>query len=67
MKDRDSSFALETVFYHELLNNAGIKDLNFEFAWLYPHSGNYDAQEAFKLNLQEHKRLPVRGGLFILL
>ncbi len=48
MKDRDSSFALETVFYHELLNSTGVKNLNFEFAWLYPHSGNYDATEAFK-------------------
>ena len=47
MKDRDSSFALETVFYHELLNSTGVKNLNFEFAWLYPHSGNYDAKEAF--------------------
>ncbi|MBR2208115.1 MAG: hypothetical protein IJ859_04820 [Synergistaceae bacterium] len=47
MKDRDSSFALETVFYHELLNSSGVKNLNFEFAWLYPHSGNYDAKEAF--------------------
>ena len=48
MKDRDSSFALETVFYHELLNNSNIKNLNFEFAWLFPHSGNYDAIEAFE-------------------
>ena len=48
MKDRDSSFALETVFYHELLNNKNIKNLNFEFAWLFPHSGNYDAEEAFE-------------------
>ncbi len=48
MKDRDSSFALETVFYHELLNNSNIKNLNFEFAWLFPHSGNYDALEAFE-------------------
>ena len=47
MKDRDSSFALETVFYHELLNNKNIKNLNFGFAWLKPHSGNYDAVEAF--------------------
>ena len=48
MKDRDSSFALETVFYHELLNCKSIKNLNFEFAWLFPHSGNYDAKEAFE-------------------
>ena len=47
MKDRDSSFALETVFYHELLNCKDIKNLNFEFAWLFPHSGNYDGNEAF--------------------
>jgi len=47
MKDRDSSFALETVFYHELLNSTGVKNLNFEFTWLFPHSGNYDAKEAF--------------------
>ncbi|MBQ9419865.1 MAG: hypothetical protein IJU31_05745 [Synergistaceae bacterium] len=48
MKDRDSSFALETVYYHELLNCPNIKNLNFEFAWLFPHSGNYDAKEAFE-------------------
>ena len=48
MKDRDSSFALETVFYHELLNCESIRDLNFSFAWLFPHSGNYDAKEAFE-------------------
>ena len=48
MKDRDSSFALETVFYHEMLNCKNIKNLNFEFAWLFPHSGNYDAKEAFE-------------------
>ncbi len=48
MKDRDSSFALETVFYHELLNCKSIKNLNFEFTWLFPHSGNYDAKEAFE-------------------
>ena len=48
MKDRDSSFALETVFYHELLNCKAVKNLNFEFAWLFPHAGNYDAEEAFE-------------------
>lgn len=47
MRDRDSSFAVETVFYHGMINDESIKDVNFEFAWLEPHSGDYDVPEAF--------------------
>ncbi|MGN1001807.1 MAG: subtype B tannase [Oscillospiraceae bacterium] len=46
MQDRDSSFAVETILYYSLLN-AGVEDVNFEFAWLKPHSGDYDVAEAY--------------------
>ena len=47
MDDRDNSFGKETEIYYAALNNSSIKDLDFEFAWLQPHSGNYDVQEAY--------------------
>ena len=48
MNDRDTSFALQTTLYYSLYDNASVnKDfLNFNFAWLRPHSGNYDTTEA---------------------
>lgn len=47
MADRDTSFALQTVLYHAMLNDASIADVNFSFDWLYTHMGNYDVQEAY--------------------
>lgn len=47
MADRDTSFALQTVLYHAMLNDATIADVNFSFDWLYTHMGNYDVQEAY--------------------
>ena len=49
MADRDTSFAVETLLYYALINNKSVdKDLlNFNFAWLQPHSGDYDSLEAF--------------------
>lgn len=47
MYDRDSSWAVETVLYYSLLECDAIEDVNFEFAWLKGHSGNYDVQEAY--------------------
>ncbi|SDB12203.1 alpha/beta hydrolase fold domain-containing protein [Eubacterium oxidoreducens] len=46
MADRDTSFALQTILRYALTNDDSIEDVNFEFAWLKPHSGNYDVQEA---------------------
>lgn len=47
MADRDTSFALQTVLYHAMLNDETISDMNFSFDWLYTHMGNYDVQEAY--------------------
>ena len=49
MDDRDTSFAAETVLYYSALNNAGVNAdaLNFGFAWLQGHAGNYDVWEAY--------------------
>lgn len=47
MRDRDTAFSLQTVLYHALKNDASIKDLNFSLAWLQPHAGDYDVQEAY--------------------
>ncbi|MDO4648114.1 MAG: alpha/beta hydrolase fold domain-containing protein [Eubacteriales bacterium] len=47
MNDRDSSFALETILRYSISNNADIQDYSFEFAWLKPHAGDYDVQEAY--------------------
>ena len=47
MRDRDTSFAIETLLYYALRNEPAVKDLNFRFTYLYPHAGNYDAPEAF--------------------
>lgn len=47
MADRDTSFALQTVLYHAMLNDDTIADVNFSFDWLYTHMGNYDVQEAY--------------------
>jgi acetyl esterase/lipase len=48
MQDRDTSFAVGTTLYYALLNNDGVQDVNFNFAWLKPHSGAYDNPEAFE-------------------
>ena len=47
MYDRDSSFALETILRYSISNNADIEDYDFGFAWLQPHMGDYDVQEAY--------------------
>ncbi len=48
MIDRDTSFAVEVAMYYAALNDSGIQNLNFELAWLKPHSGNYDVPEAYE-------------------
>lgn len=47
MRDRDTSFALQTVLYYSLKNDDSIKDIDFLFPWLEPHSGDYDVQRAY--------------------
>lgn len=47
MVDRDTAFAVELALYYAVLNDASVKDVDFELAWMRPHSGNYDVQEAY--------------------
>ncbi|MDR3363796.1 MAG: alpha/beta hydrolase fold domain-containing protein, partial [Clostridiales Family XIII bacterium] len=47
VRDRDTSFAVEMEVKYALLNNTQVKDANFELAWIKPHSGDYDVQEAY--------------------
>jgi len=47
MIDRDTSFAIQMLLYYGITNNANVKELNFKIPYLTPHSGNYDATEAF--------------------
>lgn len=47
MIDRDISFTSQTILYYAMLNDSSIKEINFSFDWLRPHSGQYDIQEAF--------------------
>jgi hypothetical protein len=48
MIDRDTSFAVEAALYYAVLNAYGVSNTNFEFAWLQPHSGDYDVPEAYE-------------------
>jgi len=48
MLDRDTSFAVEAALYYAALNASDVSNTNFEFAWLKPHSGDYDVPEAYE-------------------
>nr|WP_282568082.1 subtype B tannase [Devosia sp. 919] len=45
--DRDTAFAVELALYYGVLSDESVQDVNFELAWMKPHAGNYDVQEAF--------------------
>lgn len=47
MIDRDTSFAVTATLFYSIINDDSIKDVNFNFAWLKPHSGHYDVPEAY--------------------
>ena len=47
LRDRDTSFALQTVLYYAITNDSTISDVNFLLPWLQPHAGDYDVQEAY--------------------
>ncbi|MBQ8264872.1 MAG: hypothetical protein IJY96_08890, partial [Oscillospiraceae bacterium] len=47
MYDRDSSWAIEVALLECMKADKTIEDINFEFAWLKGHAGNYDVQEAW--------------------
>jgi len=47
MDDRDTSFAVEALLFNAIQNNPKVNDSNVGFAWLKPHSGDYDVPEAY--------------------
>lgn len=47
MDDRDTSFAVEALLFNAVRNNPKITGSNVGFAWLMPHSGDYDVPEAY--------------------
>jgi hypothetical protein len=47
MVDRDTAFALQVALYYAIVNDPSVEDVSFELAWLKPHGGNYDVQEAY--------------------
>lgn len=47
MDDRDNSFAVETTLFLSVRTSPKVKAHNTGFAWLKPHSGDYDVPEAY--------------------
>lgn len=47
MDDRDTSFAVEALLFNAVRNSPKIAGSDVGFAWLMPHSGDYDVPEAY--------------------
>jgi hypothetical protein len=47
MRDRDTSFAVEAALFYALQNDPTVQDANYALAYMQPHGGNYDVQEAY--------------------
>lgn len=47
MRDRDTSFAVEVALFYAIENDQTVMDANFALAYMQPHGGNYDVQEAY--------------------
>ncbi len=47
MDDRDNSFAVEATLFLSVRTSPAVKAHNVGFAWLKPHSGDYDVPEAY--------------------
>ncbi|MBC7251395.1 MAG: hypothetical protein H5T62_14060 [Anaerolineae bacterium] len=47
MRDRDTSFAVEVALFYAIQNDPAVQDANFAIAYMQPHGGNYDVQEAY--------------------
>lgn len=47
LRDRDTSFAVEASLFYALQNDATVKDADCALAYMQPHSGEYDVQEAY--------------------
>ena len=58
MDDRDASWAVEATLFASIMNSPQVREHNVGFAWLKPHSGDYDVPEAYawlKLMLEKSK------------
>ena len=47
MDDRDASFAVEATLFNAVMSSGKVKASDVGFAWLKPHSGDYDVAEAY--------------------
>jgi hypothetical protein len=47
MDDRDASFAVEATLFNAVMSSDKVKASDVGFAWLKPHSGDYDVAEAY--------------------
>ena len=47
MDDRDASWAVEATLFASIMNSPKVKGHDVGFAWLKPHSGDYDVPEAY--------------------
>jgi len=47
IRDRDTSFAVEVALFYAIQNDRSVKDANYALAYMQPHGGNYDVQEAY--------------------
>jgi hypothetical protein len=47
MRDRDTSFAVEVALFYAIQNDPTVKDADCALAYMQPHSGEYDVQEAY--------------------
>jgi hypothetical protein len=47
MRDRDTSFAVEVALFYAIQNDPTVKDADYALAYMQPHSGEYDVQEAY--------------------
>ncbi len=48
MKDRDTSFDVPVSLYYAVLISSDVSNVNFNLAWLKPHSSDYDVPEAYE-------------------
>lgn len=47
LRDRDTSFAVETTLFYAIENDATVVDADYGLAYIEGHGGDYDVQEAY--------------------
>ncbi len=47
MRDRDTSFAVEVALFYAIQSDPTVKGANYALAYMQPHAGDYDVQEAY--------------------